>query len=174
MSERRMVERRDARKRRQEGERVPALRARDVRKERVTHQKRNVPSLPKEPQTPLQPSLPLQHFKSSPPSLAISSSYTMAASLSFSLRPSPLLTDASYHCCSSQAGLWCWMGMTQRADHGRCTSTAPPLFGANTHTHTGPRTPPPLFCQVSAKPRGKFQPCVVYQSYTAQLISILA
>lgn len=105
---------------------------------RVTHQKRNVLSLPKEPQTPLQWSLPLQYFKSSPPSPVVSSSHTMA--VSFSLRLSPVLpmevivvvppTLAEH---SSLTGHWFWTGMIQLADHGWWTNTASPLFEANTH-----------------------------------------
>lgn len=62
---------------------------------------------------------------------------------------------------SSLTGHWFWTEMIKQADHGWWTSTAPPLFGAN--THGAKRLPPHMLCQVSAKPRGKFHRCVVYQ-----------
>lgn len=121
------------------------VRARDVRREkgsergRVTHQKRNVLSLPKEPQTPLQWSLPLNtlnHPLPRPRRLFLSHNGRLF--LPPSLSPP---TDGSYRCCfptlaehSSLTGHWFWTGMTQLADHGRWTSTAPPAFGANTYT----------------------------------------
>lgn len=67
--------------------------------------------------------------------LVVSSYHTMAVSFS---PPSPVLpmgvvvspTLAEH---SSLTGHWFWTGMIQLADHGWWTSTASPVFGANTH-----------------------------------------
>ena len=94
----------------------------------MTHQKRNVAPLPKEPQTPLQRSLPLQYFKSSPPSLLSSLPLTqwppLCPSVSLPSNKLKLLFPNISTAFISDRAFVFQRGVIDLAEHGQWTSTA--------------------------------------------------
>lgn len=95
---------------------------------------------------------PLQCFKSTPPSLLSTLTLTQWPSLSPSFYHWKLsLLFHNINRAFFSDSHWLWSGMIQLANHGWWTSTAPTLFGANTHRAKKTDSPLGLPSQRKAK-----------------------